>query len=481
MKVLASGALTRKWQNALGAFFIVTFLLCSWLVVNSSNSRAQAAPACTIPTKDIALSATNQSTSGPTRAWDTFLVKAIFNRLDGLPQGCSATVGLPKEFSGLHARTVYINADGTSTSAKKNDSILQLTVDPTSRSIIYTTTAYTETHRNIKVIGYVMATVDDTIVRGSKKSLNFSVNGQVQPTVIDVEPCQGPCPAAPTRDSKWGQDSGDGTGTVTIETQVYPVGSHVEVSDILNSPNQQPLGLGWVAAYNCVTEWGAAGVKQSNGTCQQGAGLPLEYTYENGVLKYVVTRPNEFVRLNVNMAYSGEGPWSDTARITVDGVTRTTSATVTAYAVGGNGSGEDPQVPSTSLPPTAPAPSPTSTVPTTPSPTTGAPSSSTSAPTSPTSTSAPTTSEPTSTPSTSSTASSTTAPQPTGESTTETPGDPTPRSTTADPTASTSEPTGPVVETDHVRPGHPGLLYGLLGMVVNGAGLLVLVIARVRE
>ena len=92
----------------------------------------------------------NQSgTNSPTNAWDWFDVGVQLTDLDGMAQGCTATVQLPSIFGGMQATTLYLNADGGYTTTPQADTVATMSIDPDTRTMTFVLTDYAATHQDV--------------------------------------------------------------------------------------------------------------------------------------------------------------------------------------------------------------------------------------------------------------------------------------------------------------------------------------------
>ena len=203
--------------------------------------------------------------------------------------------------------------------------------------------------------GEVTATIGETIVRGQTQTIETTVNGVTTTAgTITVASCTTDCPTTPTTLAKWGEEFPGGTGDVNIRTAVIPdAGTPVTVTDALtDTPVDESItGISWMAGYDCVDTWGAPGTTQPNGTCDPSQVLPvsscdsetLSSDGQNFSCVLTTTVPNEFYSIDLNMTFTGSGPWTDQATSSYPGgPSQTTTATVTSYQAGGGATGTSP-------------------------------------------------------------------------------------------------------------------------------------------
>ncbi|MGH1522738.1 hypothetical protein ACRAWC_01060 [Leifsonia sp. L25] len=150
---------------------------------------------------------------------------------------------------------------------------------------------------------------------------------------------------------------------MTIQSPTVPAaGTTVTFADTLTSPGQAIADVDGAMVFDCLDAWGDPGVVQPDGSCQPGWETVPVTSDPGGSYSVVTTKPNQVVQLWLGMAFTGGGPWTDSADVSVDGATWNAQATITAYGAGGGAGGSTP------TPTPAPTPTPTQTSPPTPTP-----------------------------------------------------------------------------------------------------------------
>ena len=334
----------RRVREVLSA--ALTFLL----VLIGMAGIAAPANAAPIPSGKVSVTFENESAEGgPTEAWDWFKYTVNLNDLDGLAAGDTTVVGIDTTiFGGMQDTTLFLNSDGTSSAASQADTVAQMDVNGSAGTMTFTLTDYASTHTNVSAQGYITAQITSSINRGETQPITVTIDGVETPIgEVEVIDCGGegqdPCPTVPTGAGKWGGDNGDGTGSVTIMTPVFENATGIKVVDTLTSGSQSINGVNWVRAYDCVNTWGDAGLLDGSNNCVSGnyaaaTAVPDGDAGNSWILS--TDLENAFLQLNLSMAFTGSGPWTDTATITKDGEEFTESATVRKYDAGGGGSGE---------------------------------------------------------------------------------------------------------------------------------------------
>ena len=357
----------RRWTLRSIAIAAVA-LLALWALAVPRSFLPVARADCTIPAAQVQVTVLNQSgTNSPTNAWDWFDVGVQLTDLDGMAQGCTATVQLPSIFGGMQATTLYLNADGGYTTTPQADTVATMSIDPDTRTMTFVLTDYAATHQDVSVFGTATAQIDSTIERGVTTPITLLVNGTTTPGGdVTGGTCDTDCPGPPDGyASKWGTANSDGSGDVTIVSPVAPTsGTVITITDILNSADQSIDGVLWAAGYNCTNTWGDPGVTQPGGSCDTSQDFPVTVSGTNGTYQITTTVPNEFVRLKLAMTFEGAGPWRDTARVEIDGTPYETTTVVKSYSAGGGGTGTESPTPTptpTETPTETPTPTPTPT------------------------------------------------------------------------------------------------------------------------
>lgn len=286
-------------------------------------------------------------------AWEWFRFDVALRDLDGMAEGCTATVQLAPRFQGLQNVTLYLNDDGTSSSAAGPNTVAEMVVDAASSTLTFTLTDYASTHTEVDASGWVRAQIDSSFNRGETVPIEFTVNGETtRGGEVVGDECPDVCGEAPTWSSKWGSEDGSGTGSVTIVSPVIEDHSDVVIEDALLSDDQRITGIGWVRAYNCVNTWGDPGTLPAGGVgaCQtNGEYIPATAVsaganaWRVATVGSVAEIGKVFFQLNLLMAFEGDGPWKDTATIKSAGepVGGPTEAVVTKFEAGGGASGKD--------------------------------------------------------------------------------------------------------------------------------------------
>lgn len=286
-------------------------------------------------------------------AWEWFRFDVALNDLDGMAEGCAATVQLDSKLQGLQNVMLYLNDDGSSSSEAKPNTVARMVVDAGSNTLTFTLTDYASTHSDVNASGWVRAQIDSSFDRGETVPIEITVNGETTRTIeVEGEECPDVCGEAPSRPSKWGSEDGKGAGSVTIVTPVIEDHSDVVIEDALLSDDQRITGVGWVRAYNCVNTWGDPGTLPTGGVgeCQtDGEYIPARAlsaganAWKVETVGSVALVGKVFFQLNLLMAFEGDGPWKDTATIKSAGepVGGPTAAVVTKFEAGGGASGKD--------------------------------------------------------------------------------------------------------------------------------------------
>ncbi len=331
-----------------GRALLVSFIALFALIFGMAGIPVAAQAAGTIPNDKITVTFENESgTPGETSAWDSFKFTVKLADLDGLPAGTTATVALdPDRFEGFPNSTIYLNDDGTSSPTQSEKTVAKMDVVGSTRTMTFTLTDYAETHTKVNAEGWIRAQINADFERNETVPIKTWINGEVKEIgKVTGKDCTDDCPTVPTHPSKWGGDNGDGTGTVTIRTQIFEDASEgVNVKDELVSGSQEIVGVRSVRAYNCVDGWGSPGVTVSGKCDPYNASLNVSYD-ENATGDYTLksTDPNVFFHLILDMKFTGPGPWVDKATVTsTGGDSQETMTTVKKFEIGGGGSGELP-------------------------------------------------------------------------------------------------------------------------------------------
>lgn len=314
-------------------------------------ARAAVAPAaitpfadCTIPTSKIGVTYQTASGGNTVEAWEEFTFSVNLTNLDGLAEGCEATVGIPpSRFAGLQNTTLYLNADGSSSPTQQSNSVARMVVDAGSSTMTFTLTDYASTHTGVNANGWVKAQIRSNFDRGETVPVEITVNGDTKKIgEVTGEECPDVCAAVPTNAGKWGYDAGDGAGEVTIQTPVFDDATEIHIKDVLISSNQRITGVSWASAYNCVSTWGDPGVLEG-GNCNTGTYMPADVQGSDG--EYVLSSSvrGVFFRLALSMEFTGSGPWKDEATVWSgkEGGSYDTDYTVQKFEAGGGASGKD--------------------------------------------------------------------------------------------------------------------------------------------
>lgn len=301
-----------------------------------------------ISNDNIAVSYTAGGGDDSVEAWESFRYDVALTDLDGMAEGCTATVQLDADrFSGLQDTTIYLNADGTTSDTPGPTTVAEMEVDADTLTMTFTLTDYASTHTNVTAGGWVEAQINSSFERGEVVPIEVTVNGATT-TIGEVtgEECPNVCGEPPTQANKWGAEDGTGNGSVTIRTPLLTDYSDVTIEDELLSTDQQIDSVNWVRAYNCVNTWGDAGALDDAGKCDTDSSISASWTGTNpwtvAVADPSVTGP-VFFALNLQMTFTGEGPWKDRATIKLgdEVVGGPVEATVKKYRAGGNAGGED--------------------------------------------------------------------------------------------------------------------------------------------
>ena len=292
-------------------------------------------------------------------------------------------------------------------------------------SISLTSEVENPSRKDFRASAWWRVHMESSLTPGETRELQWSVDGVVRRTTIQVGVCNG-CSTIGAEPSKWGFVN-DNTQSVTV---VLPTATQDNqefvVTDKLTSPGQHfacdNLIAGRVGVYTSANDWGAP---------QYSRFQEPDITSCDNSKAVINVRLNKGekarVQLNVLVDSADPGPWTDTASIVSQDQSWETSARVVRRESGGN-AGFD----------TNPTPTPTPTPEPTPTP---APSPSPSAP-APTPSTSPTPSPSAPNPSA--------TPNPTPSPSTSTPVTPTP-APSASPTPSTS-PTPSVTPTPSTTP-----------------------------
>ncbi|MFE4951912.1 hypothetical protein ACFQ9V_17560 [Leifsonia sp. NPDC056665] len=360
------GGLLVNIRHALASVMTVTAVAAVSLAGVGWAGPALAA-GCVIPTSDVSTNLTDTTSGSNTSVSgnDSFLWTTGLSHLDGLANGCTTTVSIdPSLFYGLQSTTLYLNADGTSSATQHTDSVAAMAVDPASNTITFTLTSYAATHTSVSAHGFVTAVVTESIKRGVSEPVVATVNGVSVPVgSITGAVCTTNCPALPTAAAKWGWENTDGTGVVKIQSPtVKAAGTTVTFKDTLTAHEQTIVGPQSAIIFDCADVWGAPGLLQPDGSCQPGWDTVPFITNPDGTFLVTTTGPSQAIQLWLDMTFTGPGPWTDAATITVDGTPWTATTTVTSYSVGGGANGNNPTPTPTPTPVHTPAPTPIPTV-----------------------------------------------------------------------------------------------------------------------
>lgn len=292
-------------------------------------SAANAATGCSIPASKIAITATNQSGSNAdVKAWDLFKVSYTLDKLDGLPAGSCITFSAPAQFSEISNSTVELKApDG---------SVIGTQVLNNGTVTVTLTTDYAAKHQNVKVWGSYTTKISDTIAMGQTVPLNFTINGTTTTgTDIKTGTCVN-CSVMPVDHAqKWGWETA-GDDAVTIVSPIVPkAGTTVSLTDTLTSAGQSFAGKPTAYSYTSLNAWG---------TPADAYALPVTANAD-GTWQVTTLRDHEAVRFTIPMTFTGSGPWTDTAKVLVNGTSYQASTKVVSNTSDGGGQGETPDVP----------------------------------------------------------------------------------------------------------------------------------------
>lgn len=314
--------------------------------------------------------------------------------------------------------------------------------------------------------------MSSSLVPGETRELQWSVNGVVRRTTIQVGVCDG-CSTIGKDPSKWGSvDGGKQSITVVLPTAERD-GQEFIVTDVLTSSGQQfncdQLVAGRVGVYRSAGPWGQPMYDRFQDP------TVVSCDSSKATIKVALNQGEKArLQLNVGVDPADPGPWTDTASIVSQDQSWEVTARIVRREAGGNaGFDTNPVVPTpTPTPSPAPTPEP-SPVPTpTPSATpTPAPTPSATPTPTPTPTPAPTpapTPSPTPTPSPSTSTAPTPSPAP---SVTPTPSpSPTPSATPTTPAPSTTPSPTPSTTPAPVTTPNPAPVPQHKKLAVTGAG-----------
>lgn len=314
--------------------------------------------------------------------------------------------------------------------------------------------------------------MSSSLVPGETRELQWSVNGVVRRTTIQVGVCDG-CSTIGKDPSKWGSvDGGKQSITVVLPTAERD-GQEFIVTDVLTSSGQQfncdQLVAGRVGVYRSAGPWGQPMYDRFQDP------TVVSCDSSKAAIKVALNQGEKArLQLNVGVDPADPGPWTDTASIVSQDQSWEVTARIVRREAGGNaGFDTNPVVPTpTPTPSPAPTPEP-SPVPTpTPSATpTPAPTPSATPTPTPTPTPAPTpapTPSPTPTPSPSTSTAPTPSPAP---SVTPTPSpSPTPSATPTTPAPSTTPSPTPSTTPAPVTTPNPAPVPQHKKLAVTGAG-----------
>lgn len=304
-------------------------------------------------------------------------------------------------------------------------------------SISLTSEVENPSRKDFRASAWWRVHMESSLTPGETRELQWSVDGVVRRTTIQVGVCDG-CSTIGAEPSKWGFVN-DNTQSVTV---VLPTATQDNqefvVTDKLTSPGQHfacdNLIAGRVGVYTSANDWGAP---------QYSRFQEPDITSCDNSKAVINVRLNKGekarVQLNVLVDSADPGPWTDTASIVSQDQSWETSARVVRRESGGNAGFDTNPTPT----PT-PTPEPTPTPAPSPSPSAPAPTPSTSPTPSPSAPNPSATPNPTPSPSTSTPVTPTPAPSasPSPSPTPSTSPEPTP-STTPEPTSTPSPSTTP--------------------------------------
>ena len=341
---------------------------------------------------------------------------------NGHCEGDSITFTVPKE----------LGTDGNFSPVKmvaKDGVIVAYARYSSDRTVTVTLTDAVEdsSKHNFQASAWWKVHMEDTLVPGETRNLEWHIGGETRRTTIQVGTCPN-CDKLGAEPSKWGTVSSLKPWYMTI-TIVTPTAEYDNqtfvITDRATSSGQDfacpDPTIGQAGVYSSAGPWGQP-------IYTRFIDATIESCSSEKVVFKIVLNKGEKARADilVNVSPEDRGPWTDEVEIVSQEKTWTVGAKVVRKESGGN-AGFDPTNPPTPTPTPAPTPEPTPTPSPTPTPAPSASPSPTPSPsTTPSMTPTPST---TSAPSPSTTPSATPVPTPTPVTPTPSPSAPTPSAT----------------------------------------------------
>lgn len=332
---------------ALGALALVMIVPATF--VTSANAAEDTCTAAS-ETPDIVLLRNNQpvSADNPVNPWQNLRLQFSLDLEDGHCAGQTYTINVPDELRSDSGSTWELNTDEGETAA---------TMTYVDGMLVVTLTEYVETHQDVALTGWIDAWLTNEITPGENHRLTFNTNGQTTTIEVPTGQCVGDCDSLPTGINKWGSAdaadaAGNRTGTVTVEVPLVTqemagdAGSvAVEWTDTLTSGDQSFTCSASGSTYTGRDVWG----DPVGGTT---ASVTVTSCTDETISGTIVVPVGQYARVHIPMTFTGDGPWTDNASVTIAGITQEKQASVVHRNGGGSASGIVPVTPTPSESPT---------------------------------------------------------------------------------------------------------------------------------
>ena len=230
-------------------------------------------------------------------------------------------------------------------------------------SISLTSEVENPSRKDFRASAWWRVHMSSSLVPGETRELQWSVNGVVRRTTIQVGVCDG-CSTIGKDPSKWGSvDGGKQSITVVLPTAERD-GQEFIVTDVLTSSGQQfncdQLVAGRVGVYRSAGPWGQPMYDRFQDP------TVVSCDSSKATIKVALNQGEKArLQLNVGVDPADPGPWTDTASIVSQDQSWEVTARIVRREAGGNaGFDTNPVVPTPTPTPTAtPTPEPTPSTP----------------------------------------------------------------------------------------------------------------------
>ena len=320
-------------------------------------------PATEVPTSLVLLKDGKEvSLDNPVTAWNTLRLEFSYKLGPGHKLGQAYRISVPE---GLRF------PEGTTWDLKDKDGNVVAVMSFRNGELYMGLTDYVETHDEVYFSGWIEGSVTDDLTPNTTAPWTFTTNGKTFLTPLVVGDATNPGGTLPTGASKWG-DPGrglwmeDGSGVVyqgSATIQTPPVYDHGGMDVWLTDEVGPGQSIDCstppdITSYTGLSHWGTA----------TGGEPMMYYTVEECSPRRIVIKTgapqNQFLQVKIPVKYSGEGPWTNAAIVTINDASWETSTKTYLRDGGGSGGGIVPTPTPTQEPTTEPTVNPTTPTPT---------------------------------------------------------------------------------------------------------------------